>query len=164
MSKSSHYPRTGLLGWLSVLKWEGMREVDRQNEKRVNIYAFMWALSMIGVALVVAYSGFPEWVGWVAAAVPAAIGILCLRAYLRLLRAMDELLRQMQFEAMAVGFGTAMIVGTSTITLGLPSEWTAVATIVPMTLAYCGRIILGARDLAALSNEDDVAEMEPGDE
>lgn len=149
MSKQTHYPRSGFIGWLNVLKWEGMREVDRQNEKRVNILAFFWALSLIGMALVVAYPRSPDWAGWVLAIIPATFGILVMRAYLKLLREMDEMLRQMQFEAMAVGFGAGVIVGNTLVIIdGFPRDFIAPAIVVAMMFSYCIRIILGARDLS----------------
>ncbi|GEM_PF-1030994 len=156
MSKQQEYPRRGPVGWLNVLKWEGMREVDRQNEKRVNIYAVLWALSLIGTALVVAWDGSPDWIGWALAIIPAALGILVLRSYLKLLRDMDEMLRQMQFEAMAIGFGTGMITGNTLVIIdGFPREWIAPAIVVPMAFSYALRILLGARRLAC-----DAAETE----
>ncbi len=158
MSEQSHYPRTGFFGWMNVLKWEGMRAVDRQNEKRVNILAVLWALSLIGTALVVAFAGLPSWIGWAMATIPATFGILVMRAYLKLLREMDEMQRQMQFEAMAVGFGTGLIIGNTLVVLdGFPREFIAPAIVAPMAIAYSIRIILGARELArdAAISEDE---------
>ena len=159
MSKQAKYPRTGPVGWLNVLKWEGMREVDRQNEKRVNIFAFLWALSLIGVAACVAFLDLPLWADWALAVVPAGFGLLCLKAYLRLLREMDEMLRQMQFEAMAVGFGTGMIVGNTLVVIdGFPRDWIAPAVVVPMALSYTLRIVLAARRIACDAAEAEAAE------
>ncbi len=149
MSEHPRYGRTGPLGWLNVLKWEGMRKIDRQNEKRVNAFAFLWALCLIGAALLVAWPGLPNWLGWALAIVPAIFGVLTMRAYLKLLREMDELLRQMQFEAMAVGFGTGLIIGNMLVIIdGFPRDFIAPAIVAPMAIAYSIRIVLGARQLA----------------
>jgi riboflavin transporter FmnP len=156
MSEQSRYRRTGPFGWLNVLKWEGMREIDRQNEKRVNILAFLWALCLIGAALLVAWPGLPDWLGWALAIVPAFFGVLTMRAYLKLLREMDELLRHMQFEAMAVGFGTGLILGNTLVIIdGFPRSFIAPAIVAPMAIAYCIRIVLGARELARQPVEGD---------
>ena len=148
MSDSKQYSRTGVLGWLNVLKWEGMREQDRDNEKRVNLYAMFWALGMIGVAACVAFLDLPVWLNWMLATIPAAFGLLTMKFYLKLLREADEMLRQMQLEAMAIGFGTGLIVGNTLVMLEFPREWIAPAIVVPMAFAFAIRVILAARDLA----------------
>lgn len=159
MSNQPKYPRKGLFGWLSVLKWEGMREIDRANERRVNTYAFLWALGLIATALVVAYPGSPDWIGWLLAFIPAGLAALCLRAYLRLLREMDEMLRHMQFEAMAVGFGTGLILGNTLVIIdGFPRAFIAPAIVAPMMFAYSIRIILGARQIARDARDAEAAE------
>ncbi|TIX49080.1 hypothetical protein [Alteraurantiacibacter aquimixticola] len=148
MSKQTQYPRTGFIGAMCVLKWEGMREIDRANEKRVNVLSVFWALSLIGVSAAMAFLDLSRDLGFILPLAPLTLGLLCLRAYLKLLREMDELLRQMQFEAMAVGFGTGLIVGMAILSLPIPAPWPTVVITVSMTLAYCGRIVLGAREMA----------------
>jgi hypothetical protein len=149
MSEAKEYSRSGPIGWLNVLKWEGMREIDRKNEKRVNILALFWAVSLIVTALLVAWPGLPDWLGWPLAIVPAFFGILTLRAYLKFLREMDELQRKMQFEALAVGFGTGLIIGNTLVIVdGFPRDFIAPAIVAPMAIAFSIRIILGARELA----------------
>ena len=152
MSNEQNYSRKGFLGWMNVLKWEGMREVDRQNEKRVNILAMGWALTIIGVSALVTFLELPLWQGLLLAIVPVTFGILTMRAYLRLLREADEMLRQMQLEAMAVGFGTGLIIGNTLVFLDFPSEWIAPAIVAPMAIAFTIRVMLAARTLAGDAN------------
>jgi uncharacterized protein YacL len=149
MSRKQDYPRTGPVGWLNVLKWEGMRKKDRDNEKRVNLFAAGWALTLMAVAAIVAFGNPPAWIGWCLAIIPALFGLLCLKAYLKLLREADEMLRRIQFEAMAVGFGTGIIVGNTLVVIdSFPREWIAAAIVAPMAIAFTIRVILAARDIA----------------
>jgi len=55
----------------------------------------------------------------------------------------------MQFEAMAVGFGTGLIIGNMLVIIdGFPRDFIAPAIVAPMAIAYSIRIVLGARQLA----------------
>lgn len=121
---------------------------NRANERRVNRFAILWAASMIGVAAAIAFLDLPQAANWALALLPILFGLFCQRAYLKLLREVDEMLRQTQLEAMAAGFGTGVIVGAACVVLNLPSEWTAVAILLPMWLAYIIRVFRAGRELA----------------
>jgi len=92
MSSKPGYPRNGLIGWLCILKWEGMREQGRANERRVNLLALAWIGCLIVAGIAINVFEFTGPLVWTLAIVPVIPGILFVRAYLKLLRDADELL------------------------------------------------------------------------
>ncbi len=82
---------------------------DRRRERRYVVWMLAATLAYV------AASGAPRW--WPEAAVPTwfglglalALGFQTLRSYLQYLRGADELLRRLQLEALAIGFGAGIV-------------------------------------------------------
>lgn len=156
MSKQSNNSRTGAKGWFN---WDGMRERDVANGRRVNLIALLWAASIIAVAaLVKSGTVLAPW-SWLVSGVPVVLGLLVLKASLKMLREMDEMMRQIQLEALASGFGVALIIGNTLVVLDdFPSGWIAPAIVAPMAIAYSIRVMLAVRELACAAAEHEDAD------
>jgi len=146
----------GMLAWFDALKWKGMRERDRQNERRVNVYAFAWVAVLISANVIRTTTQIAEPFIWLVVLLSTVPGFLFVKSYLKMFREGDEMLRLIQLEAMACGFGTAFLVGLTVIFLVPASPVWGIAILMPMVLAYCIRVILAGREVArdAAANVD----------
>lgn len=87
-----------------------MTQRDRRNARRANYWLFGWMLSFVGIIFAIRSEVLPEWwLTWLAIAASTVLGFVAIMAFVRFLREADELLRKIQFEALALGFGAAMI-------------------------------------------------------
>lgn len=79
---------------------------DARNQKRL-LWCFVgWAVTFAGASQLIKRGLLPEGpVVWAFAALPAIAGVVVLWAYARYLREADELHRQIQLNALALGFG-----------------------------------------------------------
>ena len=99
--------------WFSFGCVGTMTRADVRNLGRFNLWMMGWALSWVGalVALRSAWAAAPA-LRWAAVAVPIALALAAILAYLRFLREADELLRKIHLEGMAYGFGVAFVLST----------------------------------------------------
>ncbi len=94
----------------SLWVWCAMSERDRRNQLRLVGWIFAWA-----AAWVLASAGISR--GWVPGGAPAItvtllhvlLGGAMMLAFRRFLREADELQRRIQLEALALGFGAAVV-------------------------------------------------------
>ncbi len=94
----------------SLWVWCAMSERDRRNQLRLVGWIFAWA-----AAWVLASAGIGR--GWVPGGAPAItvtllhvlLGGAMMLAFRRFLREADELQRRIQLEALALGFGAAVV-------------------------------------------------------
>jgi predicted ABC-type sugar transport system permease subunit len=127
------------------LPWSGLRPRDKANENRTTLYAFLWIASIAAIRIPLV-AGMPEWTAWPFVALSLGCGWLLARAFHRMLREADELMRIVQLEALAAGFGAGLICGMIAACLTIPpAPWVFMAFIVPMVTAYGTRMILAAR-------------------
>lgn len=95
--------------------WEcfaGSREADRRNNVRLVVWALAWAVGLTAVSQYVKGNpGLEGPTGWVLALIPAVLALMVLLAYLRFMRETDELVRRIQRNGMAVGFGSVVMFG-----------------------------------------------------
>ncbi len=156
MTKDNEVNKTGGAGWFGALKWQGMREKDRVNERRVNSFAFVWMGFLMVSTLLRYFTQVPEWVSLALVLASMIPGFLLVKAYLQMLREADEMLRLMQYEALAVGFGAGIVCGFTAMFLLPPSPVWGIATLLPMVLGFCFRVILAGRKIAqeASASED----------
>jgi hypothetical protein len=87
-----------------------MTETDRKNSNRFTGWTFAWAVSFVGATLVLKAGLVPEGAAsWAVALAPDVLGLAALLAYVRFLRQTDELMRKIQLEGLAVGFGVGVV-------------------------------------------------------
>lgn len=77
-----------------------------------------------------------------------AVGAQFVRSYLRMVREADELLRQVQLEGLAVGFGAGLICGLTEMIFTRPSVWWALAILMSMSVSYVVSVLWAARAAA----------------
>jgi hypothetical protein len=97
--------------WQMVKSCSGTA-ADRANQYRFLGWTAAWGVSFAAATFAMTRGFVPAGAAaWAVAVVPLVPGILALRAYLRFLRMSDELLRKIQFESLAFGFGCGVIAG-----------------------------------------------------
>lgn len=118
---------------------------DRRNQYRFLLWAALWGVSFVAVVWALDRGRVPGGIAsWFTALVPLVPGLLAFRAYLRFLAEADELLRKIQLESIAFGFGCGVIAG-----LGYPLLERAGAPPVPelmllaMMFGWAGRQLWG---------------------
>jgi hypothetical protein len=96
---------------------QGMTERDRRNARTTNYWMFGWMVVFVGSTFAMR-GGYlePGLLAWVLLAACTALGLVVVHFYMRFLRDADELLRKIQLEALAIGFGAAFV-GTFTMSL-----------------------------------------------
>lgn len=92
--------------WCSAL----MTERDRRNNRRFNVWLILWALTYAGglVGLKLGWFGGGA-TPWIAAIAPDILGVIAAVKYVQFLHDADELLRKVQVEGLAIGFGAGAI-------------------------------------------------------
>lgn len=96
--------------------WEALNAgcgtaADRRNQYWFVGWCLAWALTLSGVTVYL--ETHPDFRGagaWILAALPFTLSIAALLSYLRFLRMADELLRKIQVEGLAIGFGAGIVV------------------------------------------------------
>jgi uncharacterized membrane protein YjjB (DUF3815 family) len=85
---------------------------DRRNQYRYLAWAALWAASFATATWALS-RGLVQGgtAAWATAILPLIPGLLALRAYLRFLTEADELIRKIQFESLAFGFGCGVLAG-----------------------------------------------------
>ena len=96
-------PRKSL--WDTIKACSGT-ELDRRNPYRFTAWTFAWTLSYVAASWVLkADLDLATPLVWLLAAAPNVIAVVAVFAYLRFLRMADELMRRIQLEGLAIGFG-----------------------------------------------------------
>lgn len=99
--------------WDTMIACSGTA-ADRRNQKIFAFWVLAWALSYVSVTWLLqrepAISGAAA---WAVALLPLLLGVIAVLAYLKFLRAADELLRRIQLEGLAFGFGAGVLYATS---------------------------------------------------
>jgi hypothetical protein len=101
-------PRPSL--WRLMSSCWSIRPEDRRNQWIATGLLFVWAVGFVGTAFLIKRGVVPAGAPtYLLAVVPTALGILAVLAYMRFLRRADELLRRIQLEALALGFGAGFV-------------------------------------------------------
>jgi hypothetical protein len=115
MNAAQTVPNDRRTFWEMILACSGSA-VDRRNQYYFLAWCLLWAVGFVAAA----WAQRPD-VGlggaalWAVAAAPLALSIPPLLTYLRFLRMTDELLRKIQLDGLALGFGAGLI-----LALGYP--------------------------------------------
>src|SRR5688572_20225060 len=75
-----------------------------QSFQRFMLTYLAWMVVWIGMRLLLE-AGLPRPLAWALASVPLLLGVVMVAMYVRFLRVADELLRKIQLEGIALGFG-----------------------------------------------------------
>ena len=112
MNRTSSVPASGRRTlWETVVACSGTA-ADRRNQYRVLVWCLIWAIGFVAAAWALRSTvGLDARAAWAVALAPMALSIPPLLAYLRFLRSTDELLRKIQLEGLALGFGAGAILG-----------------------------------------------------
>jgi hypothetical protein len=98
--------------------WAALRsscgtQSDRRNQYWFVAWTLAWALSFVAANWVIKKPPATEGLTlWLVAIAPNIFAIGAVLAYMRFLRAADELMRKIQIDGLAVGFGAALIFNT----------------------------------------------------
>lgn len=83
---------------------------DARNQRRVNVWLFAATLAYLGAtAALRRRESIPRALPWLLAGLASLLWIQATRSYLAFLRGADELLRRIQTEALALGFGAGAV-------------------------------------------------------
>jgi hypothetical protein len=98
--------------WTESIKNCSGTAVDRTNQYRFLAWTAVWGIAFVSATWALSRGLVPAGVAaWFVALTPLLPAVMALSAYLRFLRMADELLRKIQFEGLAIGFGCGVIAG-----------------------------------------------------
>lgn len=121
---------------------------DARNERRFNAWTFSSGLAYIGATAAWRWrSSVPGALAWLLTSAALLLAIQAIRSYLVFLREADELLRRIQTEALALGFGAGAVFSLFyplLESLGAP-RLDPLATTVVMMLSWSAGSWLGTR-------------------
>ncbi len=127
---------------------------DSRNLRRVNLWMLAAALAYVGATAALRWrESIPRVLPWLLAGLVLLLAIQATRSYLVFLRGADELLRRIQTEALALGFGSGAVfslVYPLLAMLGAPAL-DGHATAVVMLLSWSAGVWLGTRRYAGRS-------------
>lgn len=104
-SEQTKIPSQGI-GWTCG---DAMTPRDAENLRRFNVVCLAWALMFVGATLAIVSYGVAGLTGWAMAVATLVLGVTAMGLYVKFLRAADELLRKIHVEALALGFGAAIV-------------------------------------------------------
>lgn len=91
-----------------------MTPTDVRNLGRFNLWMMGWAVSWVATLFALKLGGdLAPGLRYALTAIPIAVALATIVAYLRFLRQADELLRKIHLEGMAWGFGVAFVLTTA---------------------------------------------------
>ena len=109
--------------WQAIVACAGTA-ADRRNQYRFILRLLAWAITFVGASWLLGNRGdLAPVLAWSLALVPNLFAIAALFAYLRFLREADELVRRIQLEGLAFGFGAGVVAAMAWFTLervGIP--------------------------------------------
>jgi len=88
---------------------QGMRDIDRRNSRRTNAWLFAWMAVFVATSYALKSGNLSGLPAWLAIATSTALGIVAILRFNLFLREADELLRKIQLEAIALGFGAGFL-------------------------------------------------------
>ena len=97
------------MSWWAIIKACSGTAADRRNQYWFLGWMFAWAVSFVAATWALVGLEPDGAAAWLIAAGPNVFSVAALLAYLRFLRMADELLRQIQLEGLALGFGAGAL-------------------------------------------------------
>jgi hypothetical protein len=86
---------------------------DQANVRRVSLALLLWVLVWIAARLLLDFGALEGAAAWLMALAPCTLALIIVRHYVRFLREADELLRLVQLEGLALGFGACFVFTTT---------------------------------------------------
>jgi len=103
--------------WQAVKACSGTA-ADRRNQYRFVAWLFGWGVTFVGASwLLQNNENIGQALAWSIAILPNLFSVAALFAYLKFLREADELVRRIQLEGLAFGFGAGVIFAMACFTL-----------------------------------------------
>lgn len=120
------------------------RQIDRANNRRLNIAMVVWALSFMLSSAIAADDGFGGVAHLVSAVVPTLTGVPVVLLFAYYIREADELTRLIELQALAVAAGAVFLVLPSVqVAQGSMGIDTFVSVpLVTMAFVYAGAVTL----------------------
>ena len=110
----AHRNATERQSWWEMIKSCSGTEADRRNQYRFLAWLLAWAVSFLAATWALRPDlGLEGPAAWAIAIAPNVLGLGALLAYLHFLRMADELLRKIQLEGLALGFGAGVVFAMS---------------------------------------------------
>lgn len=82
---------------------------DVRNQRRFALLCLAWAVAFVAAAVLLEGAAPTGAAAWVVALAPSILGFLAVRSYVRFVRDADELVRRIQLESLAWGFGAGAL-------------------------------------------------------
>ena len=101
-NNASETTQTTGFGWTCA---DLLTPVDARNLRAFNVWLLGWALSFAVSTILIKLDILPEIVGYCLVALTLVLGVGAIKRYISFLREADELLKKIQLEALAIGFG-----------------------------------------------------------
>lgn len=121
---------------------------DRRNQRRVTLWASVWAFSFLAVTLAIRKEWLPFEVTLAGVIGNSLLGIATVLAHRRFLQETDELRRKIEVEALALAFGVGMVGGLTYWLLavsGAVPQWGFAFVFAVMLLSYSFGVLVGRR-------------------
>lgn len=106
MNNLSPDPQPRAIGWTCSAM---LTPRDAENLRRFNVVCLAWAMMFVAATFAIVSCGVTGLTGWALALATLLLGATAMGLYIRFLRAADELLRKIHLEALALGFGAAIV-------------------------------------------------------
>ncbi len=99
-------------GWWQHVWSHSATPTDRRNKLRFLAWVFAWMAAFLLVTWILRSDSPPTGAtAWLLALAPNVLGIIAALSYVRFLRDADELVRRIQLEGLAIGFGIGAVFG-----------------------------------------------------
>ena len=87
-----------------------LTERDRRNQRQALIWMFAWVVSWVAASIAIKEGLVaPGWPATLLAVLSTLLGVVMILVFIKFLRQADELLRKIQVEALALGFGAGYV-------------------------------------------------------
>jgi hypothetical protein len=114
----SHGGKNEPAGFWQAVKACSGTAADRRNQYRFVAWLSGWGVTFVGASwLLQNNENFGQALAWSIAILPNLFSVAALIAYLKFLREADELVRRIQLEGLAFGFGAGVIFAMAYFTL-----------------------------------------------
>ncbi|MCF6262785.1 MAG: hypothetical protein L3J24_04265 [Xanthomonadales bacterium] len=92
-----------------ICKYNFGTQKDRQNQKLFLYWTILCAVSLLVAAFLLKGDHVSAPLSWLVAIVPSILGTICMFMFLRFLREADEMMRKIELEGLALGFGVGVL-------------------------------------------------------